>query len=112
MSSGFDAGDEEIAGSLTSLVDDRRRHMLAILNGTDVPLSLADLAFEIARRELADDDIDLAHEQVEQIYVQLYHRDVPKLADAGLVEFETATNTVSLTDVTVSIDEVLHLLSD
>lgn len=92
---------DETAIRFDALAHERRRQVLAILAGADQPLSLTDLATEVARREADQDAIGADYERAEQIRVMLYHWHVPKLADAGFVEYDAETRTVTRTEVEI-----------
>lgn len=70
-----------------ALADARRRYVLQYFrNCSDDVATVTDLADYVTKRT-GDDGF-------EQISVALYHKDVPKLADAGLVEYDSRTETV------------------
>lgn len=67
------------------LSSNRRRQVLRCLDGNDGPTAIADLARDVAREEAPDgEEPELA--AVERVQVSLYHADLPKMAEAGLVE--------------------------
>jgi len=70
----------------------RRRLALEALESRDVPVPLEDLAAEIARREAALDD--LSPETSERVAVDLHHCHLPMLADAGVVDYDSAAGRV------------------
>lgn len=80
------------------LADRRRRYALAVLHEHDAPLALADLADEVATgwdgRRFADGSTG----DVEQVYASLYHMHIPKLVEAGLVEYDASQDTVAATE--------------
>lgn len=79
------------------LSDQRRRTVLDILRARDDPLALADVAREVVRDE--DTPIDaVPAEDLERVHSRLYHQDVPKLADYGVVEYNVERRTVALTE--------------
>lgn len=76
------------------LADPTRRRVLERLQAARVPLSLADLAVELARRETgADED---AWDRADCYWIELYQTHVPALEAAGLVEYYPDRRTVSL----------------
>ena len=84
----------------------RRSVLLACLREFDEPVSLPDLADEIAVRESDEALSDLSGERVKEIYLSLYHRHVPALADAGFVEYDQEADLVRLTaDVELDPDD-------
>lgn len=84
------------------LADEGRRHVLAVLRDTDEPLSVADLANSLARREAGD---------AKQRKITLHHRHLPKLADADLVEYDDETKAVTLTASSDEMETVTEVLA-
>ena len=78
------------------LAEPRRRHTLRALSDTDSPLALADVAAEISAHEQPTATETPDWDNIKRIYVALYHCHIPKLEDAGLVEFNMARRTVAL----------------
>ena len=76
----------------------RRRHVLDCLNESERPLALADLAEDVADRETDAPRAEIADEAVTDVHVALHHNHVPKLVDAGLVDYDRERNVVALTD--------------
>ena len=79
-----------------SLSDPRRRAVVAVLEDAAAPLALADLASDLVERERGPAGGDPDYEAIQRRYVMLYHRHVPKLVDAGLVEFDADRRVVAL----------------
>lgn len=69
------------------LANERRRLVLAVLAEASAPVALGDLASLVACREAGRgrEGID---ERTDTIHVALYHKDVPKLDDADLVDWD------------------------
>lgn len=84
-----------VPGPADARARERRRAVLAVLEGAAAPLALADLAAELVEREQASPGA-ADHEAIQRCYVSLYHRHVPKLVDAGLVSFDDDRRTVAL----------------
>lgn len=61
-------------------------------------MALADVAAELAAREQPTTTAEPDWDNIKRIYIALYHCHVPKLEDAGLVEFNMARRTVALAD--------------
>ena len=75
-------------------VDGRRRTALDALREASGPLSLADLARDVVRRERdAGGDVDL--EAVRECRWRLYHVHVPKLVEVGLATFDADRRAVA-----------------
>ena len=81
------------------MADATRRAVVSVLDPDGPPVSLANLARQVADHE-TEDVIDEAVESVEsepsrRVHLSLYHVHVPKLADAGIVSFDADRNTVT-----------------
>lgn len=76
------------------LADERRRLVLSVVAGAETPIALECLASLVARRE-ADWGRAQADYLVDQVHLALYHRDVPKLADAGVIDWDRTRDVVS-----------------
>lgn len=83
------------SGHHEALAHTWRRDALSILSETNSPMSLADLAREIAKREQERPGVTQDEELPEQIYISLYHAHIPKLEDIGLIEFNVDDRTVA-----------------
>lgn len=92
-----------------ALAHQRRRYIVNCLG--DEPLALADVAMEVAAREtdtpLADQPTDVA----QHVYISLYHHHVPKLEDAGIVQYDRDKKVVALADHKERLGQSAALLS-
>jgi len=73
------------------LEPERRRLALAVLEKRSSRLDLADLAADVAERERGSDAT------VREVRIDLHHAHLPKLAAAGVVDYDPATHTVAPT---------------
>ncbi|MFD1562576.1 hypothetical protein ACFR99_03250 [Haloarchaeobius amylolyticus] len=107
-------GIESIAAdtALEILSNRRRRCVLQCLLPYDNPLALADLADEVAALENGTGTTDVSKADAKDIYVSLYHVDIPKLADADIVEYDQGQNTVTLTQNAVELRPLLEVDDD
>lgn len=78
------------------LASRRRRYVLHVLGTYEEPITLADLADEVAIREYDGPITDISADAVLRIYLSLYHSHVPKLSEAGLVAYDQEADTVEL----------------
>lgn len=76
----------------------RRRLLLSHLKDREGSQPLADLAEYVAGRASDSTPSDGDSTAVEVIYATLYHAHVPKLEDAGFVQYVRASDTVSLVE--------------
>lgn len=94
---------------LRMLANRHRRHALRSLSTTEKPMALADLANEVAVRETGSSSSDVSADAVTRIYLELFHAQIPKLADEQLVCYDRDRNVVSLSK-RASHHEQLHEL--
>ena len=82
----------------TATFERRRRFLLECLRRFDEPVSLPDLADEIAVKEAGCALSAISGERVKEIYLSLYHRHIPDLVAAGHVEYDQDADLVFITD--------------
>ncbi|MFH5797056.1 hypothetical protein [Haladaptatus sp. CMAA 1911] len=88
----------------------RRRLIVKRLNQHDVALPLADVAKEVVAEE---NDVALAEtddDEVLSVYQNLYHNDIPRLADHDVVEYEREKDVVRLSGDSERLLELLAIL--
>ena len=85
--------DELTASDLHSLLAvERRRLILGILTEGITTVKLKELVMEVVERE---DGIDTTDEDViERVTIGLHHNHLPRLDDAGLVDYDPDSHTV------------------
>lgn len=76
----------------------RRREALAILQNVGAPVALADLARDLWTGDADGPVSEADFEAVERCYARLYHVDVPKLVDVGVVTFDPDRMVVSASE--------------
>lgn len=94
---------------LDLLSDCRRRLALAILAAHGGPITLADLADEVAIREHEARIDEIPATEVMEIYLSLYHNHIQKLRAAGIV---TYCQELDLVSVSGDLAEVAPLLPE
>lgn len=70
---------------------------------------MADLAEAVVSREHGTSTTDISNESVEAVESTLYHSHVPKLADAGVVEYDRERTLVRLSEDTEQLERHLSL---
>ncbi|WP_226479597.1 DUF7344 domain-containing protein [Natrinema amylolyticum] len=85
------------------LADQRRRSLLNYLEETDGTATLTEVAVEIADQEAgaepnAISDHDVSPRDRRAVRISLHHTHIPKLANADVVDYDTETETITLTD--------------
>jgi hypothetical protein len=76
------------------LADERRRLLLDILKARSGTLVLDDLAERVAARENGFDADD--EDSVYRLTVSLHHRDLPKLDDFGVIDYDSTATRIDL----------------
>lgn len=88
-STGTGAGTEYLTESESRRLfrEERRRTALDVLADRTVPVELDDVAAAVAERENGDSPADA--ESVERVALSLHHVHLPKMADFGVVDYDT-----------------------
>ncbi len=76
----------------------RRREVLAYLLEADDTVTLGELAEQIAAWENDTDINALSSDQRKRVYVALYQTHLPKMDDAGIVEYDQDRGLIALAD--------------
>ncbi|WP_121744936.1 DUF7344 domain-containing protein [Natronorubrum halophilum] len=76
----------------------RRREVLAYLLEAEETVTLGELAEQIAAWENDTDVSALSSDQRKRVYVALYQTHLPKMDDAGIVEYDQDRGLISLAD--------------
>lgn len=74
------------------LRDPRRRYVAALLSERDGPVALTDLAEAVADWET---DSDESSPRTDAVALDLHHRHLPALADAGVVAYDVEAETAA-----------------
>ena len=90
------------------LSSSRRRYVLYCLQEVDGPMEVTDLAEQIAAWENDTEISELSPQERKRVYVSLYQTHVPKLANAGVVEYDEDAGTVTLGKNARIINEYLR----
>lgn len=80
------------------LADRRRRYVLQRLQTADQPISLEELVADISAWEETPPPKTTLTDKVDEVTVSLQHCHLPKLADAGLIEYDRTAENVAYTD--------------
>ena len=93
------------------LAHHRRRYVLRELRQHADPMSLADVADEVAVRENETPITDIPADEVKRVYMSLYHTHIPKLEAADLVRYDQERDTVLLSEQAEEVDQYQELLT-
>lgn len=85
------------------LADEQRRRVVAALDRVSTPTGIEALAASVVAGA-EDDPEDVPDDRVERLAIELHHRHLPKLADAGLVAYDAEAHQVE----SVAVDGLLR----
>jgi hypothetical protein len=89
------------------LKNQRRRDALAFLKATDGRTTLSDMAEHIAAKENDVPVEAINSKQRKRVYIGLYQCHLPKMADAGIIDFEKNRGTIELCALATQLDPYL-----
>ncbi|MDF9746964.1 DUF7344 domain-containing protein [Natrinema salsiterrestre] len=98
----FGEGADAVDTALDLLANQRRRGVLEYLEESGGSAPLTELAVEIAAQEAGaepnaiSDHGDVSARDRRAVRISLHHTHIPKLANADVVDYDTATETVTL----------------
>ncbi|ELY98792.1 DUF7344 domain-containing protein [Natrialba asiatica] len=81
------------------LANQRRRLFLEVMTTYEDDLTLPDVAEEVAVRETDTAVAELSADRVAETYISLYHDHLPRLVDAGLIEYDQERDLVHPTAI-------------
>lgn len=88
---------EEKRSVAEAIANRRRRYVLHLLQEAPESLTLMDVTREVVRWE-QDPDETPDSETIESVHTSLHHIHVPKLEDAGLVEYNSTRTRIALSE--------------
>lgn len=87
-----------------------RRELVSCLRTYEEPLTVADTADEIAIATNGGIPLtEIAPETVAEIYMELYHTHIPRLADHEVVRYDQERDLVALSEKADQLDPYLEL---
>ena len=88
------------------LKNQRRRHVLRYLREHETT-TLSDLAEHVAALENEKDVRSLTSSERKRVYVGLYQCHLPRMSDAGVIDFDSDRGRIELRDTAEQLDEYL-----
>lgn len=89
------------------LSNPRRRFVINYLLREGGPVTIQQLSRELAAWEFDVDPDDLTDQQEKRIYVALYQTHVPKLEEAGVLEYDAEASLVEITDTATQLQSYI-----
>lgn len=89
----------------------RRRIGLDYLRETAEPVSVSSLANRIAEKELEQEQSHVPMEYQKRVLGSLHHVHLPKMTEADVIEWDTATKVVTPTEQAASLYPHLQLVN-
>lgn len=110
--------DQSIDATFDVLSDRHRRHILKSVLDHGQEIALSELAENIAARDtgpprsevsprVSENSMEVPEDKVQEFTASLHHVHIPKLADAGVVEYDTDRDIVRPTESTRQIEHIL-----
>ena len=90
-----DVDPTHVDTAFTVLADHRSRLLLQVMHTYDEEITLADAAEGVASRETGKPIVDISADHVADVYISLYHDHLPRLVDAGLLEYDQERDLVT-----------------
>ncbi|WP_123537826.1 DUF7344 domain-containing protein [Halosimplex salinum] len=97
---------------LACLADHERRVVLSTLRERTTHVSIEELATHVAAAVADESLVDVSQEERDSVHVDLYHAHLPKLADAGLIEWNADDDAVTTTDHPAIRDDRIRRLTE
>jgi DNA-binding transcriptional ArsR family regulator len=91
------------------LQNERRRAVLRYLDGREEVVRMRDVAEQIAAWEYDTTVALLDSDERQRVYISLYQSHLPKLDDAGIVEYDQARGNVRLTECGQAVADFMLL---
>jgi len=85
----------------------RRRYVLYYLRTTGESVKLTDLAEQVAAWENETDPDKITEQERKRVYVSLYQTHIPRLDDAGIIDYDKESGDIALAEDATNIDDYL-----
>lgn len=107
-----DSSDQSLDAVFDLLTNQRRRNVLACLADHTQAIALADLAEDVAVREFQGPITEVLKGEVQEIRILLHHHHLPKLVEAGAVDYDQDRALVRLLESADLVERVLSIAED
>jgi hypothetical protein len=104
-------GNELSKGEIFDVLQNqRRRYVLEYLKRFDEPVSLSDLATQVAAWEYRTPVEDVTKDQKKRVYTTLQQTHLGKMEEAGIIEYDCEENLISRTEYTEELTVYLEIV--
>ena len=94
------------------LSNQRRRYVIHFIKRDPGPVRIRDLAQQVAAWENGIEIEELTYKQRKRVYTSLHQTHLPKLDDAGVVDYDRDRGTITLADGAAELDIYLDVVSE
>jgi hypothetical protein len=107
-------GDRELSKEeiFDVLQNQRRRYVLQYLKRFDEPVSLSDLATQVAAWEYREPVEEVTNDQKKRVYTTLQQTHLERMEEAGIVEYDTDENLIRRTPHTEELTVYLEIVPE
>ena len=92
------------------LQNERRRYTLQYLRKHDGPVQLGDLASHVAAQEYDCPNTEVTSAQRKRVYTTLQQSHLPRMHEAGIIDYDDENGTISRTDHTKELTVYLEIV--
>lgn len=93
----------------TVLANEQRRTILSYLTRCRYPVPFEELVEIVASQETESNSVETSDEVYERVAMGLYHTQLPKLADWGVIDYDENLRLIQPADTLRPLDEHLRL---
>lgn len=101
-----------VSETIDCIAHERRRRLLSVLHDRGTAVFLPDLAEAVAGWEHDDAGDPVPPGKVKRVYMSLYHRHVPLLAEYDVVSYDQEPDTLRATDRADQVLEIMERIDD
>jgi DNA-binding transcriptional ArsR family regulator len=108
-------GEEEFLSSddiYDQLSNRRRRYALHYLKQAGEPVTVRDLAEQVAAWENDTTVAELGSQERKRVYIALYQSHLPSMDEAGIVDYDEEGSTVELADAIATTDVYMEVVRE
>lgn len=91
------------------LSKERRRYALYYLEQQDEPVSIDEVATQVAEWETNGATVTISEDKFEQIEVELQHNDLPKAAEAKYIEYDCEAEVIEVTGTPPEVNAIISV---